>query len=201
MEQIRFGLESKVDVSIYADPKFHEYQMNAIREGLESGIDVSVYADTKYDYDQMDAIRKGLVEGVDVSIYADPKIGWRQMIRKKKQWQERNSNKLVGIIKNAREDSIVDELKQYDIDGTIFDEKQLLELRKGMKSKLRPGVDITKYADPAFDHDKMEQIRLGLKHGIDVSSYANPHFATAKMKSIRLELEKENDKSGFMNLF
>lgn len=149
----------------------------------------------------MDAIREGLVEGVDISIYADPRIGWRQMIHKKKQWQERNSNKLAGIIKNAREDSIVDELKQYGIDGTIFDEKQLLELRKGMKSKLHPGVDITKYADPAFDHDKMEQIRLGLEHGIDVSSYADPHFATAKMKSIRLELEKKNDKSSFMNLF
>ena len=36
-EQIKLGLEDDLNVSIYAKPEFHEYQMEEIREGLEEG--------------------------------------------------------------------------------------------------------------------------------------------------------------------
>lgn len=35
MEQIRFGLEDGLDVSVYADPEFDFEQMREIRIGLE----------------------------------------------------------------------------------------------------------------------------------------------------------------------
>lgn len=57
MEQIRLGLESKVDVSIYADPKFNPAQMKQIRLGLENDVDVSVYANPEFDAAQMKPIR------------------------------------------------------------------------------------------------------------------------------------------------
>ena len=57
MEQIRFGLESKVDVLIYTNPQFNPAQMREIELGLESDVDVSIYADPKFDCDQMEQIR------------------------------------------------------------------------------------------------------------------------------------------------
>ena len=74
MREILAGLIKGVDVSIYADPKFNWSQMYQIRNGLITGVDVSIYADPKFDSTQMCEIRKGLNEGVDVSIYADPKL-------------------------------------------------------------------------------------------------------------------------------
>ena len=44
MQEIRLGLMSKVDVSVYANSEFSDDQMEEIRRGLESGIDVSKYA-------------------------------------------------------------------------------------------------------------------------------------------------------------
>lgn len=35
MFEIRWGLKRGLDVSVYADPKFHRCQMEEIREGLE----------------------------------------------------------------------------------------------------------------------------------------------------------------------
>lgn len=79
MEQIRKGLESGVDVSVYADPKFSYGQMKRIRDGLESGVDVSIYADPKFSAWQMEELRLGLESGVDVSVYAVPEFGSWQM--------------------------------------------------------------------------------------------------------------------------
>ena len=58
--QIQRGLESGVDVGIYANPVYTGQQMWQIRLGLESGLDVSVYADPSYDYEQMEEIREDL---------------------------------------------------------------------------------------------------------------------------------------------
>lgn len=79
LEIIREGLESGVDVSIYADPKFNRGQMNEIRQGLEDGLDVSIYAHPEFDWEQMYEILEGLRDGLDVSIYAYPKFDWAQM--------------------------------------------------------------------------------------------------------------------------
>ena len=45
MNQIRIGLENKLDISWYAKPDFDWMQMKAIREGLEEDLNVSEYAD------------------------------------------------------------------------------------------------------------------------------------------------------------
>jgi hypothetical protein len=60
MFQIRLGLESKVDVSIYAQLDFNYSQMQEIRFGLEKGLDVSPYLNPSIDWKEMRAIRKKL---------------------------------------------------------------------------------------------------------------------------------------------
>ena len=50
INEIELGLEKKLDVSKYADPKFNDDQMREIRFGLEQGLDVDVkiYSTAKY---------------------------------------------------------------------------------------------------------------------------------------------------------
>lgn len=78
---ICFGLDSGVDVSTYADPKFDWKQMAEIELGLRAGINVSKYADPKFDHYQMYEIREGLKSGVNISEYADPELDWWQMAK------------------------------------------------------------------------------------------------------------------------
>lgn len=78
-EQISFGLQKGLDVSIYAKPEFDDDQMWEIRFGLEKGLDVSIYAKPEFDWSQMRQIRYGLEKGLDVSIYAKPEFDSKQM--------------------------------------------------------------------------------------------------------------------------
>lgn len=49
MQQIRVGLEEKLDISLYAKPEFNHLQMYQIRKGLEEKIlDVSIHAKPEY---------------------------------------------------------------------------------------------------------------------------------------------------------
>lgn len=78
MEQIRFGLEKGLDVSVYAKKEFNSEQMRQIRYGLEKDIDVSIYAKPEFKAIQMYEIRLGLEKGLDVNTYTKPKFDWRQ---------------------------------------------------------------------------------------------------------------------------
>lgn len=69
----------KKNSPVLSASEFDKYQMDEIRKGLESGVDVSIYADPKYDGGQMQQIWLGLKSGIDVSVYADPKYDWTQM--------------------------------------------------------------------------------------------------------------------------
>ena len=58
MEQIKLGLEDKLDVSWYANPEFNLYQMKQIRLGLLNNIDVSIYAKKELNWKKMREIRE-----------------------------------------------------------------------------------------------------------------------------------------------
>ena len=72
--EIRKGLESDVDVSLYAKPNFTSEQMYQIRVGLEHGLNVEIYSRPEFEDMQMFEIRSGLEKGLNVKIYADPNL-------------------------------------------------------------------------------------------------------------------------------
>ena len=78
-EQISFGLQKGLDISIYAKPEFKGSQMEQIRFGLEKGLNVSIYAKPEFDYEQMRQIRLGLEQGLDVNVYAKAQFNNIQM--------------------------------------------------------------------------------------------------------------------------
>ena len=79
LEQIRIGLENKVDVSIYEKREFNWEQMMEIRLGLENKVNVSTYAKPEFSWEQMHEIRMGLEENLDISVYTNPEFDWEQM--------------------------------------------------------------------------------------------------------------------------
>ena len=52
-KQIELGVKNKLNISIYAKPKFDCKQMIEIRLGLESDLDVSIYAKSEFDNEKM----------------------------------------------------------------------------------------------------------------------------------------------------
>lgn len=201
MEQIRMGMEDKSDVSIYAKPEFDPEQMEIIRLGLEEGIDASIYANPQFDVEQMQQIKWGLEENLDVSVYADPKFNDEQM-----------SQILTGL--------------EVGLDVDIyaepeFDWQQMKQIREGLEKglnvshyadaifdhyqmeEIRAGLeaklDVTAYADPKYDANQMAQIAIGLDDKLDIHMYANPEFNASQMREIRLGLEQGIDVRTYAN--
>ena len=52
-EEINWGLEDNLDVSIYAKKEFNWKQMSQIRFGLRDDLNVSLYANPEFDGEQM----------------------------------------------------------------------------------------------------------------------------------------------------
>lgn len=50
------------------------------------------------------------------------------------------------------------------------------------------GNDITDYLEE-FDHDQLDEIRLGMMMKVDVKKYTNPLFSAEEMHLIRIALE------------
>ena len=65
---------------IYEQQDFTNYQLNEIKRGLKSGVNVSLYADRVYHWGQMQMIRNGLERNLDVSKHADPRVSLNDMI-------------------------------------------------------------------------------------------------------------------------
>lgn len=70
LTQIKAGIDSDADISIYADSWVKAGEMYQIRLGLEAGLDVTSYINKRLNENQMREIRLGLKNGVDVSVYA-----------------------------------------------------------------------------------------------------------------------------------
>ena len=60
MQFIRYCLEQKSDVTLYAKPDFDVSQMRQIKLGLNKGLDVTPYLNPSIDWEEMERIRKEL---------------------------------------------------------------------------------------------------------------------------------------------
>ena len=76
---LKRGYELGFDISLYADPRFDDSQLNIIFEGLHKGLDVRLYANVDMNSCQMGQLRDGLMKGLDISVCADAKYPWHIM--------------------------------------------------------------------------------------------------------------------------
>lgn len=81
-------------------------------------------------------------------------------------------------------------LAKIGINKADYTPDQLMELHEGAKN----GVDISIFAEPAFDCLQMRMIRWGLEEGLDARKYAHSDMSLTQMQKefILLERRKSN---------
>lgn len=84
---------------------------------------------------------------------------------------------------------ILEQMKENlkELERMGFNEYQIDEIYNGLKSDIDIN-NISKYADPKFNVDQMEEIRQGIKAGVDILKYANPMFHQTTLEAIREDL-------------
>ena len=70
------------------------------------------------------------------------------------------------------------------------------EVKELLRDYLWKGVDVFPYINKDFNTEQLTEIFEGIKAGFDVSSYASPDIDAQKMRQIRYSLkEDKNDES------
>lgn len=226
VDEIREGLDSGLDVSIYENKEFLAIQMRQIRLGLKDGLAVEKYASTEYDWFQMEEIRLGLKNGLDISVYANPAIAYDRMRQIRLGLEDG-----VNLARYARlEAGILRELRRALVSGVNivkyiqqgYEAEQLEQIRAALEKGLNiapylhkefrgvsigeicegleKGLDVSLYARIEYNWQQMRQIRLGLENRVDISCYSNPLYDWKQMQEIRLGLESGIDITGFRSL-
>jgi hypothetical protein len=72
--QIIEGINSGIDISVYANPELDSRQMKVIRKALEGNIPIHPYVRKEFDAEHLNVIKKALEHGDDMSLYDNPEI-------------------------------------------------------------------------------------------------------------------------------
>lgn len=67
INEIREGVYSEIDVTVYLDPSFNDRQMHQLRLGLENGINVESYRDSSIEWEDMENQRLQLESEMEMS--------------------------------------------------------------------------------------------------------------------------------------
>ena len=192
MEQIALGIESGVNVEIYATESISEDDMLQIRLCLENNLDLSVLS-SGLSSSQISIIRKAAKDGLNYNIMVNPRFSLYQM------------NAIYSCLKEGLDTSILTsrlydrskisvivaglnkglDVSKYTCEDYSF--LQMAEIYRG----LCDGHDISIYSSIEFNDEQMMQIRFGLNDKVDVSKYANPSIPKEEMERIRKELRTE----------
>lgn len=225
-DEISLGMDSGVDVSIFAKAELNAACMYQLRLGLAEGLNMAPYAKADYDWFQMEEIRRGLSLGLDVSLFDTPDIGADRM-HELRLALENGSN--IAEYKDYSA-SILREIRKSLADGVDisiyvpagYDAYQLAEIRHALAEKLdihgfldvdfsaaaiseiakglREGLNVELYAKKQYTWLQMRELRRGLSRQLDISYYASPLYDRFQMEQIRLGLEEGIDVSEFSSL-
>lgn len=190
MEEIRLELSQHLDLSSYREAGFDWRQLQQIRLGLLDKLDVSVYAKVEYFAGQMREIRLGLSAGVPVVIYASPAYDWFQMeeIRLGLEHQIDVSHYADKEITSHKMHQIREAL-EADIDIVPFLDYGA-EILQQIILASKTGVNIVSYIEAGFSADALAEIRIALEHGVNITDYLDPEFRGAAVREIRIGLEE-----------
>ncbi len=197
MEELRIEMTQNIDMSSYREQGFDVQQISQIRKGIAAGIDVSAYAKREYLADQMRELRIGLSrgEGVPIIFFQDPAFDSLQMREIRKGLEAG-----IDISKYASVD--IPYMKMRAIrksaeDGLFFDEAQIRSYNASILEELhaayKDNVDISQYVREKYDAEQIEQIRICLKEKISIDKYINPDMRSDAIKEIRIGLENGID--------
>lgn len=190
MEEIRLELSQHLDLSSYREAGFDWRQLQQIRLGLLDKLDVSVYAKVEYFAGQMREIRLGLLAGVPVVIYASSAYDWFQMeeIRLGLEHQIDVSYYADKEITSHKMHQIREAL-EADIDIVPFLDYDADILQQIILAS-KTGVNIVPYIEAGFSSNALAEIRIALEHGVNIMDYLDPEFRGEAVREIRIGLEE-----------
>jgi hypothetical protein len=172
--EIISGINSGIDVSVYAKPELDHMQMRQVRKALENGFDFARYARPEFSPMQMDQIMQGIQSGIDVSMIAHPGF---------EPFQMKNIRMVLEAGANREHiEQMAPLMATREIDDHIMS-----QIRRGISN----GVNIGLYARPEFSWRQMKEIRMGLQsNAVDTSVYANPELDYKAMEALRLGMQQ-----------
>ncbi len=198
MEEIRLELQSGIDMSAYREAGFDIMQLAEIREGLATNVDVSEYARPEYFADQMKQIRLGLAADVPVIFYQDPRYNWLQMAEIRIGLEHGTDiSQYANIELPYMKMRVVRESLE---DGLELDERTIRMKDAATLEQIhiayKEKIDISEYVKRNFDAEQLEQIRKAKKEGIeDVERYFLFGMRGECMHEVRKGLEQNLDVS------
>lgn len=223
VDEIQEGLESGLDISVYAKKEFLAIQMRQIRLGLQKNLSVKKYASAEYDWFQMEEIRLGLQDKLDVSVFANPSISYDRMRQIRLGLKDginlaKYARLDAGILRELRR-ALISKIHIVEYIQQGYDAEQLEQIRialeKGVNivpylhiefrgvsigeicEGLEKGLDVSFYARVELSWQQMREIRLGLENRVDIKCYSNPVYDWKQMQEIRLGLENGIDISSY----
>lgn len=146
--EIRKGIKQGLDVKLYANPVYNEFQMRELRLGLLNKVKINYFADPDFDCLQMQEIRLGMQNGINIREYAKTKISSFKM-RKIREKLEIESETICDN-KYCRRD---------------FDAFQWCVMKYGVSE----GIDITAFAKPELSCGEMLDILHGLEETVKLA--------------------------------
>jgi hypothetical protein len=162
--EIQEGLNSGIDVSLYANRFLHFKDMRLIRLGQEAELDVSILSDPKLNCRQREEIYLGLLSGMDVSSYANDQYN---------EWKMRE-------IRLGYESGY--DLKKY-LD--THNHNQIHQIRLGLEANL----DVTKYDNVKYKQAHMEELRMALMNSLDIRSLSDCSLSIEEIRKRRISLQ------------
>lgn len=198
MEEVRLELQTGIDMSAYREAGFDIMQLAEIREGLSENLDVSEYARPEYFADQMRQIRLGLVAGIPVLFYQDPRFNWLQMAEIRKGLESGTDiSRYASIDMPYMKMRVVRTCLE---DGLELEEKLIhtkdASTLEQIHIAFKEKIDIDEYVKRNFDAEQLEQIRLAKQEGIeDIEHYFLFGMRGECMHEVRMGLEQNLDVS------
>ncbi len=226
IDEIGLGMDSGIDVAIYAKAELNAACMYQLRLGLTEGLNMAPYAKIDYDWFQLEEIRRGLSLGLDVSRFDAPTIEADRMHELRLALE--NGSDITEYKDYAA--SVLKEIRKSLADGVDisiyvpagYDAEQLAEIRHALAEKLdihgyldvdfsaaaiseiakglREGLNVALYAKKQYSWLQMRELRRGLSRQLDISYYQSPLYDRFQMEQIRLGLEEGVDVSEFCSL-
>lgn len=189
------------DIALYQKLKFNIPQLIQILKGLESKLDVSYYLDPKLSATHMEILRKGLAEGISLKMWLEQGFNWQQLEQIYLGYKADLPIERYGLLEyTARQMEQIRLGLLAHLDTSIyespnFSSQQMLEIRKG----LLKGLDVSEYAKEEYDPIMMREIRRSLQDHFDYKPYLQKGYNSKVLRQLRKSKEWGYDILPFVN--
>lgn len=207
--EIKRGMKSGVDISVYSDPTYTYRQMKHIRSALEAKLPADRLLDPSLKESELNEIQNDLEKEKDMLLRQQSIDEYEQLQLADNEDESEDSEEgtdatsfasvketnEVASDKDSQNKSNADSqpvsvtpppvaMKESIVVAPAFDVAQFQQIYLGQRRQ----INIALYAKPEFSAPQMHEIRLGLESGLSSIPYAQSSLSPEDMREIRLAM-------------